>query len=36
MEQALTLNVRWEQFTTAVHSGIERGYEHPSPASGAR
>ena len=28
MEHALSLNVRWEQLTTAVHRGIERGYEH--------
>jgi hypothetical protein len=28
MEHALMLNVRWEQLTTAVHKGIERGYEH--------
>lgn len=28
MEHALLLNVRWEQLTTAVHEGIERGYEH--------
>ena len=28
MEHALMLNVRWEQLTTAVHQGIERGYEH--------
>ena len=28
MEHALLLNVRWEQLTTAVHEGIERGYQH--------
>jgi hypothetical protein len=36
MERALTLNVEWEQLTSAVHIGIERGYEHPSSDSGAR
>ena len=36
MEQALTLNVRWEQLTSAVHAGIERGYEQPSADAGAR
>jgi hypothetical protein len=28
MEHALLLNVQWEQLTSAVHSGIELGYEH--------
>jgi hypothetical protein len=36
MERALTLNVQWEQLTSAVHLGIERGYQHPSVAPGAR
>ena len=36
MERALNLNVQWEQLTSAVHRGIERGYEHPSLSSGAR
>ena len=36
MERALNLNVQWEQLTSAVHAGIERGYEHPTSDSGAR
>jgi len=36
MEHALNLNVRWEQLTSAVHAGIDRGYEHPTTDSGAR
>jgi hypothetical protein len=28
MEDALLLNVQWEQLTSAVQSGIELGYEH--------
>jgi hypothetical protein len=36
MEHALDLNVRWEQLTSAVHAGIERGYEYPATDPGAR
>jgi hypothetical protein len=36
MERALDLNVEWEQLTSAVHLGIERGYPHPSADTGAR